>query len=79
MPRKQGSQGKTTYILTAKDRYKHLWVSRGDHLGIEWWAKQRKIAIAEAFYQIIHEFVGPGLAAFRQKNDRNNRKQLITL
>jgi len=40
MPRKQCSYGKTGYILTAKDRYRPIYLSRGDHLGVEWWAKQ---------------------------------------
>ena len=45
MPKKQGSHNKTGYILTAKERYKPIWVSRGDHSGIEWWAKQQNITL----------------------------------
>ena len=67
MPKKQGFHNKTGYILTAKDRYKHLWVSRGDHLGIEWWAKQQNITLTEALHHMIIEFMTKRLEAYKQK------------
>ena len=67
MPKKQGSHNKTGYILTAKERYKPIWVSRGDHLGVEWWAKQQNITLTEALHDIIHEFMAPRLEAYKQK------------
>ncbi len=48
-------------------------------MGVEWWAKQRKIAITEALHQIIHEFVGPRLEAFRQKTIEIAVSNLIAL
>ncbi len=65
MPKIPVKEKEQRYFLTRKGRYKTLHVSRGDHVGVEWWAKQRKIAITEALHQIIHEFVGPRLEAFR--------------
>ena len=67
MPKKQGFHNKTGYILTAKDRYKHLWVSRGDHLGIKWWAKQQNITLTEALHHMIIEFMTKRLEAYKQK------------
>jgi len=67
MPKKQGSHNKTGYILTAKERHKPIWVSRGDHLAIEWWAKQQNITLTEALHHMIIEFMTKRLEAFRQK------------
>ena len=36
MPKKPYYHSKINYILTAKDRYKPIWVSRGDHPGMKW-------------------------------------------
>ncbi len=67
MPKKQGSHGKTGYILTAKERYKMVWLSRGDHYGAQWWAKQQNITLTEALHDMIHEFMGKRLEAYKQK------------
>jgi len=67
MPKKQGFHNKNAYILTRKDRYKHMWVSRGDHLGVEWWAKQQKITLTEALHHMIIEFMTKRLEAYKQK------------
>ena len=64
---KKGSHNKTGYILTAKERHKPIWVSRGDHLAIEWWAKQQNITLTEALHHMIIEFMTKRLEAFRQK------------
>ena len=67
MPKKQGSHNKTGYILTAKERHKPIWVSRGDHLAIEWWAKQQNITLTEALHHMIIEFMTKRLEAYKQK------------
>ena len=64
---KQGSHNKTGYVLTAEDRYKMVWLSRGDHFGVQWWAKQQNITVTEALHDMIHEFMAKRLEAFRQK------------
>jgi len=65
MPRKQGFHNKNAYILTRKDRYKQVWLSRGDHLGIEWWTKQQNITSTEALHQMIIAFMAPRLEAYK--------------
>ncbi len=67
MPKKQGFHNKTGYILTAKERYKPIWVSRGDHFGIEWWAKQQNITLTEALHHMVVEFMTLRLEAYKQK------------
>ena len=67
MPKKQGPHNKTVYVLTAEERYKQVWLSRGDHFGIEWWAKQQKITLTEALHHMIIEFMTKRLEAYKQK------------
>ena len=67
MPKKQGSHNKTGYVLTAEDRYKMVWLSRGDHFGVQWWAKQQNITVTEALHDMIHEFMAKRLEAYKQK------------
>ena len=55
------------YILTRTDRYKCVYLSRGDHMGVRWWAKQQNITISEAIHQMIGEFLAPKLSAAQNK------------
>ncbi len=67
MPKKQGFNNKNAYLLTRKDRSKHVWLSRGDHYGVKWWAKQQNITVTEALHDMIHEFMAKRLEAYKQK------------
>ena len=67
MPKKQGSYGKTSYILTAKDRYRPIYLSSSDHHGVKWWAKQQNITLTEALHDMIIEFMTKRLEAYKQR------------
>jgi hypothetical protein len=66
-PKKQCFNNKNAYLLTRKDRSKHVWLSRGDHYGVKWWAKQQNITVTETLHDMIHEFMTKRLEAYKQK------------
>ena len=65
------------YILTVAKRYRHVYLSRPDHMGVEWWAKQQKITLTAALHEMIGEFLAPKLAAAQYKAVNEGEKEGI--
>jgi len=67
MSERQRKPTRYPYILSEKDRFKTLHVSRGDFVGLKWWARRQNITITEAIHDMIHAFMEPRLVEMRRQ------------